>query len=188
MGPAIERAVRALRAGGLVVYPTDTLLGLAARATDDGAVARLERLKDRPSGQPISVAVRSYSELEALTELGPSGRRFVRIHLPGPYTILARPSPLARRTLAPRLFARVGTLGVRIPDHPVARELARRAGPITATSANRHGRPPARTIREARRVFGSEVAVYLNVRPAGTGAPSRLVDLTGDEPRPVERR
>jgi tRNA threonylcarbamoyl adenosine modification protein (Sua5/YciO/YrdC/YwlC family) len=188
MGPAIGRAAQALRAGRLVVYPTDTLLGVAARATDDRAVAGLERLKDRPADQPISVTVRAYSDLEAMTELSPSARRFVRTHLPGPYTILVRPSRFARRTLAPSVFAEDGTLGVRIPDHPVARELARQVGPITATSANRHGRPPCRTVNEARRVFGSAVAVYLAARPPGTGRPSRLVDLTGTEPRPVPRR
>ncbi|HXY46502.1 MAG TPA: L-threonylcarbamoyladenylate synthase [Thermoplasmata archaeon] len=188
MGPTIGRAVEALRAGRLVVYPTDTLPGVAARATDGRAVAGLERLKDRPADLPISVAVRAYSDLEAMTDLRPSGRRFVRTHLPGPYTIVARPSKLARRTLASPVFSPDGTLGVRIPDHPVARELARQVGPITATSANRHGRPPCRTVGEARRVFGSAVAAYLTGDPRGSGVPSWLVDLTGSEPRPIQRR
>lgn len=188
MDPALDEAVRALRAGELVVYPTDTLLGLAARATDGRAIARLERLKRRPADQPISVAVHSLPEVEAWTDLGASARRFVRTHLPGPYTLVARPSRLARRELAPAIFARDGTLGVRLPDHPVARELARRAGPITATSANLHGRPPCRTVNEARRNFGSNVRVYLGTGPRGSGRPSTLVDLTGADPRALVRR
>jgi len=116
------------------------------------------------------------------------GRRFVRTHLPGPYTVLACPSPLARRTLAPRIFAEGGTVGVRLPDHPVARELARRCGPITATSANLHGQPACRTVRQARHIFGRGVAVYLDGRPAVSGRPSTLVDLTRREPRAIARR
>lgn len=188
MRPTVAAAARALARGGLVVYPTDTLLGLGARAGDRRAVARLEALKGRPSGQPISVAVSSFAEVEALTELAPPARRFVRAHLPGPYTVLARPSPLARRILAPRIFAEAGTVGVRLPDHPVARELARRSGPITATSANLHGAPACRTVRDARRVLGREVAVYLPARPPVSGHPSTLVDLARGEPRAIARR
>jgi L-threonylcarbamoyladenylate synthase len=188
MGPTVDRAVRALAAGRLVVYPTDTLLGLGARAGDARAVARLEEAKGRPSGQPISVAVSSVAEVEALGELAGAARRFLRLHLPGPYTVLVRPSPLARRAFAPRVFAESGTVGLRVPDHPVARELARRAGPITATSANWHGAPPCRTLPEARRTFGDRVAVYLAPVPPGSGRPSLLVDLVRGEPRAIPRR
>lgn len=188
MCPTVARAAQALWAGALVVYPTDTLLGLAARATDRKAVARLDEVKGRPSGQPISVAVSSLPELESLAELTPRARRFLRTHLPGPYTVLLRPSSFARRTLAPRVFAESGSVGLRLPDHPIARELARRAGPITATSANRHGEPPCRTVPSARRVFGGKVAVYLAARPPVSGRPSTLVDLRREEPRAVARR
>ena len=178
MRPSVERAVRALAAGRLVVFPTDTLLGLGARADDRDAVDRLVALKRRPAGQPLSAAVSSFEELEALGRFSAPARRFVRRHLPGPYTVLVAPSPLARR----RLAAAVGgsrTIGLRLPDHPVARELARRAGPIVATSANRHGAPPAPTARAAQRSLGSEVAVYVPDGPAPSGVPSELVDLTG---------
>ncbi len=188
MNPALDEAVRALRAGELVVYPTDTLLGLAARATDAHAVARLERLKQRPADQPISIAVRSIPDVEVWTDLAPTARRFVRTHLPGPYTLVARASRLARQELVPALLAPDGTVGVRLPDHPVARELARRVGPITATSANLHGQPPCRTIAEARQCFGSNVRVYVGAGPRGSGRPSTLVDLTGAEPHVLARR
>ncbi|MGD0249306.1 MAG: L-threonylcarbamoyladenylate synthase, partial [Thermoplasmata archaeon] len=155
---------------------------------DRAAVGRLEAAKGRPSGQPISVAVSSVPEVEALAELSGPARRFLRGHLPGPYTVLVRPSPLARRTLAPRVFAENGTVGLRVPDHPVARELARRAGPLTATSANFHGAPPCRTVPEARRVFADRVEVYLGSDPPGSGRPSTLVDLTREEPRAVPRK
>lgn len=188
MGGRLADAVRALAAGRLVVYPTDTLLGLGARARDARAVARLAVAKGRPPQLAISVAVSSLEEAEALARLSPGARRFLRKHLPGPYTVLVRSSPLARRTLAPPTLGRSGTLGLRVPDHPLARELARRAGPITATSANRHGEPPCRTVVEARRAFRRAVAVYLPAVPTPSGRPSTLVDLTRGAPRVVARR
>ncbi|MCI4369015.1 MAG: threonylcarbamoyl-AMP synthase [Thermoplasmata archaeon] len=187
MDARIAEAVRALRRGAVIVYPTDTLLGLGARAVDRRAVERLCRTKRRPGGMPISLAVSSIEELESLIELDPLGRRFVREHLPGPYTLLARATPWATGKLAPELIGHSRVIGVRVPDHRVARELAREVGPIVSTSANRHGEPPCRTVEEARRVFGSEVGAYLAARPLPSGRPSMIVDLRGAEPRKVAR-
>jgi L-threonylcarbamoyladenylate synthase len=187
MGPTVADAARALARGDLVVYPTDTLLGLAARATDRRAVARLLEAKGRPGTTPISVALSSPGEIDAWADLSDASRAWVRRHLPGPFTILVRPSARARRSFAATLVPSGGRLGVRVPDHPVARELARRAGPITATSANHHGAPPSRTAAAARRIFGREVAVYLAAHPAPSGVPSTLIDLTGDRPSVVRR-
>ncbi len=183
----LEPALRALADGGIIVYPTDTLLGLGVRAGDRSAVARLRALKDRPSGMPVSVVVSSTEEVEALADLSPMARRFVRTHLPGPYTVLVTPTRGGRARVAPEILGPAGRLGFRVPDHPLARELARRAGPITSTSANRHGEPPCATPAEARRAFGPAVAVYLSGGPRPSGRPSAIVDLTGDAPRPVRR-
>lgn len=188
MPRALADAVRALADGGLVVYPTDTLLGIGARANDPEAVERLARAKGRPPGMPVSVMVSSLAEIEALAEVGPAGRRFVRTQLPGPFTVLVRGSARARRTLAPPVIGPSGIVGLRLPDHPLARELARRAGPITATSANPHGRPPCRTVPAARRAFGGAVAVYLSGPPRPSGVPSQLIDLAHGTPRAVPRR
>lgn len=188
MRRALADAVRVLADGGLVVYPTDTLLGIGARANDPDAVARLARAKGRPPGMPVSVMVSSLAEVEALAELDPAGRRFVRTRLPGPFTVLVRGSALARRTLAAPVRGPSGIVGLRLPDHPLARELARRAGPITSTSANAHGRPPCRSVAGARRTFGDAVAVYLSGPPTPSGRPSELVDLAHGAPRAVPRR
>ncbi len=188
MAPTVADAARALARGELVVYPTDTLLGLAAGATRDRALARLVEAKGRSGQQPISVAVSSTEELETWADLSAAARAWTRTHLPGPYTVLVRPSARARRTFRSPVLTEGGPLGLRVPDHRVARELAQRAGPITATSANRHGQPPAHTAAEARRALGRSVAVYLPAVPAPSGQPSTLVDLTGAEPRLVARR
>jgi L-threonylcarbamoyladenylate synthase len=188
MRPTVADAARALTSGRLVAYPTDTLIGLGAQATNRAAVRRLLAAKGRPIGQPISVAVSSAEEVEPLAELSSAARRFLRTHLPGPYTVLVRPSAAARRELAPAVLAGGRTLGVRVPSHPLARELARRAGPLTATSANVHDHPPCRTPEEVRRAFGPQVSVVLPARPPVSGVPSTLVDLTGVRPRVVPRR
>jgi len=180
-------AAASLVAGKLVVYPTDTLLGLGASATNAAAVAALLEAKDRPSGMPISIAVSSLEEVELLVDWAAPERAIARRLVPGPVTLLAPASATARRALAPALLGPDGSIGVRVPDHPVARELARTAGPITATSANRHGEPPCRTVAEARRVFGSRVASYVHEGPAPSGRPSTLVDLRGRTPRVAPR-
>ncbi|MHB1435476.1 MAG: L-threonylcarbamoyladenylate synthase [Thermoplasmata archaeon] len=183
MAPALDAAEAAIRRGAIVGYPTDTLYGLAVSARHRRAVERLVTAKGRASTQPISMAVASVEEIEPWVRWSTAARAFARSHLPGPYTLLAVPSERARRELAPSIVRASPTLGLRVPDHPIARELARRIGPLTATSANRHGEPPARSAAGARSAFGDRVAVYLDGGPAPTGRPSILVDLTGADPK-----
>jgi L-threonylcarbamoyladenylate synthase len=186
MPDALAPALDALRRGKVVLYPTDTLWGLAVRATNARAIERLSELKGRPRGMPVSVAFSSLEEIERFAELSRMARSFLRRNLPGPITALVRPNALGRRRLSAASGGVGAKLGVRIPDHPLARELARRAGPITATSANLHGGPPCPSLSEARRTFGTAVAVYLD-GPAPRGEPSSIVDLTAPGPRPVRR-
>ncbi|MCI4336319.1 MAG: L-threonylcarbamoyladenylate synthase, partial [Thermoplasmata archaeon] len=160
----------------------------AARATDATAVARLLAAKGRSAGQPVSIVVSSTEEIERWTQLDAPRRAFVRAELPGPVTLLLPSSAEARLLLAPGIVSESGVLGIRVPDHPVARELARRVGPITATSANRHGAHAARTPAEARSALGRQVQVYLDGEPRPRGRPSALVDLTGARPLRRDRR
>lgn len=187
MADALGAAVAALARGELVVYPTDTLLGLGARATDAGAVDRLLAAKDRPPAMPISIAVSSLEEVEPWVDWSDAARATARRILPGPVTLIAAASDKAKAELAPPLLAPDRSLGIRVPNHPVARELARRVGPLTATSANRHGHPSSKTILQARKAFGDAVAVYLPAKPEPSGKPSMLVDLRKSEPRIVPR-
>lgn len=184
----IEAAVGALARGLVVLYPTDTLIGLAVRPDRASALSRLFQVKRRPTGTPVSLAFSSVEEVEAYAELSTPARRALRELLPGPYTLLVRPSRGAVRRLTPGVLGPGGLLGVRVPDHPVARELARLAGPITSTSANRHGSPPLSSVARARQTFGEEVAIYLPARPPPSGRPSELWDLSASRPRPVPRR
>jgi L-threonylcarbamoyladenylate synthase len=186
MADPIAAAVDALSRGEVVAYPTDTLFGLAVRADRLRALERLWEVKGRPPGLPLSVALSSTEEIESIAQLTPVARSFARLNLPGPYTLLLSWNEATR--FSAKLRAADGRVGVRIPDHPVARELARRAGPITATSANRHGHPTPSTVGALRRIFGDSVSAYLSDGPPPTGRPSQIVDLTGARPRYVDRR
>jgi L-threonylcarbamoyladenylate synthase len=182
MDPRVATAARALHAGALVVYPTDTLWGLGANARSAAAIARLTAAKGRPEGMPISVALSSFEEIETWADLNAPARSWIRTHLPGPWTIVAHASARAQREFPEAVLGSGRTLGIRIPDHPVARKLAQLVGPITCTSANRHGEPPSPSITRARAVFGKAVRVYLAAPPAPAGQPSTIANLTRDVP------
>lgn len=187
MPDGIAVAVRAVRAGTPILYPTDTLWGLGVRPTDSSAVRRLYAAKRRPEGMPVSVAFSSYEEAEPFVRLTPGARSLLRRTLPGPYTFLLPASARARRRWVPSVLGETGTVGIRIPDHPTARALLARTGPLTTTSANRHGEPPCRTVQDARRIFGSEVGAYVSGAPSPSGQPSTIVALAGSRPTVLRR-
>jgi len=187
MADSLAAAVRAVRRGRPIFYPTDTLWGLGVRPDDREAVRRLYALKERPEGMPVSVAFSSYEEMEPFVHLSSGSRATIRRWLPGPFTFLLRASARARRKWAPGLLGESRTVGVRIPGHPFARTLLTRTGPLTTTSANRHGHPPCRTAVAARRAFGRRVGAYLTGGDPPSGRPSTLVALTGPRPHIIRR-
>lgn len=138
----IEAAAAAITRGEAVVYPTETVYGLGADATTADAVQRIFEIKGRPRSKPLSVG---FADHDMLTQyLSPTDREraFLDRFLPGPVTVL-----LDRDGVFPDVLVDGGeTVGVRIPDEAVARELARRSGPITATSANESGSPSVRRV------------------------------------------
>jgi tRNA threonylcarbamoyl adenosine modification protein (Sua5/YciO/YrdC/YwlC family) len=176
MDEAVAAAARSLDRGGIIVLPTDTVYGLAARAEDARAVERIYELKGRAEDKPLQVLV-SRSEWPAeLAESSPAAERLARAFWPGPLTIV-----VAAAASAPGHLVRDGAIGLRAPDHPVVLALARASGPLAATSANRSGEPTPSTIDAIRDLFGSAVDVYVD---GGTiaAAASTVVDLTGAEP------
>ena len=135
-------AVAAIRRGDLVVYPTETVYGLGANALDSEAVERVFEAKGRPRDRPISMALPEVSVASDYVRMTDRERAFCERFLPGPVTVL-----LERTDRVPDiLVADRDRVGIRVPDHDVARELARRTGPITATSANRSGTGSARRV------------------------------------------
>jgi L-threonylcarbamoyladenylate synthase len=134
---SIDDAAAAVRAGHAVVYPTETVYGLGADATDPDAVERVFELKGRSREKPLSLGVPSVDAALDYTRPTEREERFMRRFLPGPVTVVVERRP----SLPDILTAGRDRVGVRVPDHETALELLDRAPPLTATSANRSGAP-----------------------------------------------
>ena len=174
----IEQAARAIRSGSVVGIPTDTFYGLAAHPFQAEAVAKIFHLKQRPENKPILLLVRSMAQVEMLTERLPAAfERVAARFWPGPLTIVLKASP----RVPEQITAGSGTVAVRLPGSVVTRLLIEAARtPLTGTSANRSGRPPARTAAEVREQFAGNLPFLLDGGPAQSALPSTLLDLTGE--------
>ena len=137
---ALDRAVDAIEAGEAVVYPTETVYGLGADATDPEAVGRVYEIKNRPRDKPLSVAFGDIDHATQYTEPTDRELAFMREFLPGPVTVIVD----RKLTLPDMLTDGDPRIGVRVPANEIALQLCRAAGPITATSANRSGEPSVR--------------------------------------------
>ena len=186
--PLLEAAAR-VRAEGLVAYPTETTYGLGADARSPRAIAALQDWKGRDPEQPLSILVTGPEMCGALgCELGPAAESLVAAFWPGPLTLVVRcGSPFAPGVLGP-----ARTLGLRCSSHPLAHALAVRLaeeglGPVTATSLNLSGAPPARTRVEARAACtgrpGGPWLLDLQGLEEPRGGASTVVDATGAELR-----
>lgn len=176
----VAAAVTALQAGQIVAYPTDTLYGLGVDPRLEAGVRDLFDVKGRDRGQamPLIAADASQAELLAL-EWTPLAARIARRGWPGPLTLVVRASP----DLPPELLGGRDTVAVRVPAASLARSLAWGIGhPITSTSANRSGRPAARTADAVIRELGGAIAVVIDGGPSSIVVPSTIVDVTGDAP------
>ncbi|MGH0034444.1 MAG: L-threonylcarbamoyladenylate synthase [Myxococcota bacterium] len=185
-----EIALSHLAAGGLVAFPTETVWGLAALARRPESLEALLRWKGRGPAHPIAVLVTGPSEVERLGfEPGPVGRSLAAEFWPGPLTLVARPGAHALR-LAPGVARDDGAVGFRCSSHPFAAALARAAearglSPLTATSLNRSGAPPAGDRGAAHALCRGPGAPLVWPSRGGDAlgeAPSTVVDVTGDRP------
>jgi L-threonylcarbamoyladenylate synthase len=175
----ITSAAAAVKNGGLVVLPTDTVYGIGADAFDSSAVAALLSAKGRGRDMPVGVLVGSWHTIDGLALMVPqSTRDLIRAFWPGALSLVVRQAPSLQWDLGD---AR-GTVMLRMPLHPVAIELLREVGPMAVSSANVSGRPPAVDAGEARNQLGDLVDVYLDAGPAAQQAASTILDLTGPEP------
>jgi L-threonylcarbamoyladenylate synthase len=172
----LTEAVAAIRRGDLVVYPTETVYGLAADALDAEAVERVFEAKGRPRDKPISMALPDAEVARDYTHISDREDSFCARFLPGPVTVL-----LERTDRVPdKLVAGRDRVGIRVPDHDLSRKLARRTGPITSTSANKSGRPSARRIEDIDPELRERAAVVLDTGKT-PGTESTVVNVAEDE-------
>jgi L-threonylcarbamoyladenylate synthase len=175
LGPAVD----AIRRGGVVAFPTDTLYGLAADPRDEDAMAALFALKRRAPERTVALVAANLAQAETLATLGTQGRLLARYFWPGPLTLVVP----AAADLAGSVLSDEHLVGIRVPDHAVARALAELCGhPLTATSANRSGEPATSDPDE---VVAQLPGLGLLVDAGRTegGPPSTVVDASGSEVR-----
>jgi L-threonylcarbamoyladenylate synthase len=176
----LEAAAEALRAGRLVVFPTETVYGLGANALDAQAIARLYAAKGRPADNPLIVHVPDEAAARALAaRWPPAAARLAAAFWPGPLTLVVPRGP----GIPDATTAGLDSVALRVPAHAMAQRLMRAAGvPVAAPSANRSGRPSPTRVQDARADLGDLVAVYLDGGPTRIGLESTVVDVGQERP------
>lgn len=176
-----DMAVKILRTGGTVIYPTETVYGIGANALDETCINKVFRAKRRPSGMPLTLAVSSFEMLEDTARISYEDMALMKKILPGPVTFLVR-----RRSIVPSLLTAGSPLvGIRFPDHEIALKLIDGTGPITSTSANISGSPPPVDYSEIDPAVAESVDLVMDGGRCRYAEPSTLVDL---EKRAVLRK
>ena len=173
-----RRAIEVLARGELVAFPTDTVYGLGADAFNDQAVRKLYLAKSRSHEKAIPVLIANLEQFADVVDRTTfAAMLLVEKFWPGPLTIvLGQASGLANS------ISVHGTVGVRIPNHPIAQELILEAGPLAVTSANLSGDPEACTAEEIETNLGAQVHLLVDGGRTPGGQPSTVVDCTQDPP------
>jgi L-threonylcarbamoyladenylate synthase len=178
---AIDTAARLLRDGRLVAFPTETVYGLGADATQGLAVAAIYAAKGRPRFNPLIAHVADVAAAEALAMLPAAARPLAEAFWPGSLTLVlpARPgSPISSL-----VTAGLDTIAIRVPSHPIARHLLAAIGcPVAAPSANRSGHVSATTAAHVAADLGDRVAMILDAGPTAHGIESTILDVSGLQP------
>lgn len=176
---ALPRALAVLRAGGLVAFPTDTVYGVGALITSPDSIARLYEVKGRQHTKAIAVLIAEASQLEqVVANTNDAAATLAARFWPGALTLV-----LPKRQALPEALSPNATIGVRVPDHAVARALLAAAGPMAVTSANRSGGANALNAAEVLKQLGGRIELVLDGGQTPGDRPSTVVDLTGKELR-----
>lgn len=179
----INHAVALFQAGQLVAFPTDTVYGLGADASNPAAIAQLYRVKQRPLDRPIALLLADSSQLkEWVTEINPIAQQLAEHFWPGPLTLV-----LPRAAHIPAIM--VGgqsTVGVRVPNHPLTQQLLTAfGGALAVTSANRSGASSLTSATTVRQELGNDVALVLESPHAMLGIESTVIEVSGEQPQLV---
>jgi L-threonylcarbamoyladenylate synthase len=175
---ARQAAAAAAEQGRLIVVPTDTVYGIAARLDRPAGLAALFEAKARPSGLALPVLVADVDQARTLAAFDDQAEALAAAFWPGALTmVLPR-----HRSLTAAIGGDGTSVGIRVPDHPALAHLLTQTGPLATSSANISGRPTPDTIEEIHPLFADAVAVYLDGGPANAGPPSTVVRLTDRTP------
>jgi L-threonylcarbamoyladenylate synthase len=175
---SIEAAARVLKEGGLVIYPTETFYGLGAAIARPDAVHKLGGLKGRASGKPMPIIAADEASARSFWREVPAGAEiFLRRFWPGPLTLV-----LPSRPGLPFEISPTGEVGVRVSSHPVARELARLAGPLIATSANLSGSRESTKVAQIELALRDAVDAVIDAGATPGGRASTVLGFQNGEP------
>jgi L-threonylcarbamoyladenylate synthase len=175
----LARAQEVLQKGGLVAFPTDTVYGVGTLAFNAAAVRSIYIAKDRPDDKAIPVLIGDSTDLEKVTqEITEAASRLAARFWPGPLTLV-----VSKRPDLPETVSATPTVGVRVPDHALARKLLSAAGPMAVTSANLSGQPSPSTAQEVLAQLGGRIALIIDGGKTPGGIPSTVVDCSGQEIR-----
>ena len=181
-GASGDEAVRVLRDGGLVCYPTDTVYGIGAAASDDAAVRRLYAAKGRPLDKPLPLLLADVSDAARVAEVTPLAKALAGRFWPGGLTIVMRKAG-SYRSVA---LAGGDTVALRVPGHELVRGIVRALGePITGTSANRTGTRAPISAAEVAFQMGEMVELIIDGGQSRTKLESTVIDITHDKPEIV---
>lgn len=174
----IGGVAQALLRGGIAAFPTETVYGLGAVATDEAAVRKVYEAKGRPAGHPLIVHLRDFGEAgQWAADVPAAARALAGRFLPGPLTVVLRRSG----RIPPAVTGGLDTVALRVPSHPLARRLLAQVGlPVAAPSANLHGRPSATEPAHVLSDFAGSDFPVLDGGPSDLGIESSIVDLSGD--------
>lgn len=180
MSAEVRRAAEILRAGGLVAFPTETVYGLGADASNATAVARLFAVKRRPADHPVIVHFASADDAFTWArEVPQEARVLARRFWPGPLTVILKRSDKAKDFIT----GGQDSVGLRVPSHPIAHQLLKEfGGGVAAPSANRFGLVSPTTAAHVRSDLGKDVDLVLEGGPSEVGIESTIIDLSGGKP------
>lgn len=176
---ALAQAEEHIRAGKIVVIPTDTVYGVGCSLFNPESIARLYAIKSRDAAKAIAVLLSDPEQVtQVALDLNPKALALARAFWPGAMTLVVTKQPSI-----PVELSSLATVGARIPNHTFVRELARRCGPLAVTSANLSGQPSSLSLADVFEQLGQDLDLYIDggAAPAG-GLSSTVVDCTGDHP------
>jgi L-threonylcarbamoyladenylate synthase len=174
---AYLHALDILKNGGVLAFPTDTVYGLATLPFFESMVERLYVVKGRNSTKAIAILIGEMADLKQIVqEMPPMAMKLARHFWPGPLTLVLPSLDSLPRNLSP-----VATIGVRMPDHPVALNLLKQAGPLAVTSANISGQENTNTAQAVMEQLGDRIHLILDGGTTPGGVPSTVVDCTKEE-------
>lgn len=175
---SIAKAIECVKRGGLIAFPTDTVYGVGGGAFDPKVIHQIIQIKERGASKAIPILLGDKVHLKlVVAHMSIFAKRLAEAFWPGPLTLVVPRHPDLPENISPN-----DTIGVRMPDHPVALMLLKNTGPMAVTSANLSGSPDSHTAQEVLGQLGSRIDLILDGGKTPGGVPSTVVDCTGEHP------